>query len=129
VKAGSFHVDESRWPIVVYTLEGVLDDAELEGYVEHGRRTLARGEPYVVVIDGSRVGPVSAYGRFRGVQFSKENNDKLRTLCKGSAIVITSPLLRFIAMTMWVIAPMPMPYAVCATLEEALEWAQARLKK
>jgi hypothetical protein len=124
---GTFHVDESRWPIVVYTLEGALDDAELEAFVEHGRRQLDRGQPYVVVIDGSRVGPVSAYARFRGVQWSKDNYDKLRTLCKGSALVITSPLLRFIAMTLWMLAPMPMPYAVCENLDEALAWAKARL--
>jgi len=125
--SGTFRVDESRWPIAVCTLEGDLDETQLDAYVTEGTRLLERGEPYVVIIDVSRLGQASAYARARHKEWSDTNREKLRTRCLGSAFIMTSPLLRFITMTAMLVSPSPMPYAVCESVDEALEWAKGRL--
>nr|UXE44855.1 hypothetical protein Hi04_10k_c3807_00020 [uncultured bacterium] len=125
--SGSFHIDDSRWPISVFTVEGMLDDAQLEAYITEGTRRLERGQPYVVIMDIRRMGRVSAYSRARNTQFAEANREKLRARCLGTAYVITSPLLRFITMTALLLARLPMPYVVCADLDEALAWAHKRV--
>ncbi len=122
--SGSFRVDESQWPIAVLSVEGTLDDAQVEAYIEAGTKLLARGEPYVVVIDLRRMSSVSAYSRARNTQWAEANRLKLKETCRGSVFVVTSPVLRFIMMTALLLAPLPMPYAVRRDLDEALEWAR-----
>ncbi|MBL8950366.1 MAG: hypothetical protein JNK82_06295 [Myxococcaceae bacterium] len=124
--SGSFRVDDSRWPIAVITVEGVLDDVQVDAYVAAGTQLLERGEPYVVVIDLRAMGTVTAYARARNTQWAEAHREQLHRTCRGSVFVITSPLLRFVTMTALLLAPLPMPYAVRRELDEALVWAEAQ---
>ena len=124
--SGSFRIDDSRWPIAVITVEGTLADAEVDAYVEAGTALLARGEPYVVVIDLRAMSSVSAYARARNTQWAAAHREQLQRSCRGSVFVITSPLLRFVTMTALLLAPLPMPYAVRRDLDEALVWAEVQ---
>jgi hypothetical protein len=125
--SGSFTVDDSRWPIAVFTTVGSLDDAQIDAYAAEGVRMLERREPYVVVFDLSQIGQVSGYARARYKQWTETNREALQTYCVGAAHVINSPLLRFITMMVMLISPSPMPYSVCSNLTEALAWAERRL--
>jgi hypothetical protein len=124
---GSFRADESAWPVVVYTFEGPLEDTQVDAYAVDGTRLLARGEPYVVVVDVQSLGPVSAYARARYKRWAEDNAEALRARCRGAAYVMPSPLLRFITMTLFLVVPLPMPYAVCKDLDEAMAWAKKQL--
>lgn len=127
--SGTFNLDESRWPIAVLTVEGSLDDAQVDAYVAAGTALLERGEPYVTIIDIRRMGTVSAYSRARQKQWATHYREKLKAWCLGSAFVITSPVLRFVTMTVLLVAPLPMPYSVCKDLDEAMGWAEKRAKE
>jgi hypothetical protein len=125
--SGSFRVDDTHWPITIFTTVGTLDDAQIDAYAAEGVRRLERREPYVVVFDLSEIGQVSGYARARYKQWTDQNRDALRTYCVGAAHVITSPLLRFITMMVMLVSPSPMPYAVCQSIDEAMAWAEKRL--
>jgi hypothetical protein len=125
--SGSYRADESAWPVVVYTFEGPLDDAQVDAYAVDGTRLLERREPYAVVVDVQGLGHVSAYARSRYTRWAKDNAEALHEHCRGAAYVMPSPLLRFVTMTLFLVVPLPMPYAVCKDLDEAMAWAKKQL--
>lgn len=120
-------MDASQWPIVIHSVEGVLTDQELEGYIDEATRVLARGGPHATVMDASRIGKVSAYMRARSVQWQREHEALLRANCVATAYVLTSPILRFIAMTVVLVTRLPTPLRVFGTVEDAMTWSRERL--
>lgn len=124
---GSFSVDKSKWPIVINTVEGTVTDAQLDEWMEDATAVLLRGEKYVAVMDASRIGQVSAYTRKRSREWQRRYREQMRANCLGTAYVLRSPVVRFVAMTVLMVTQLPMPYTVCGTLEEALAWAEQRL--
>lgn len=123
----SFRVDLTRWPIVVHTTEGDLTDADVEAYIREADAVLARQERHVTVLDSTRMGKVSAYVRKRTVQWQRDHRRELAQYCAGTVFVISSPWLRFMAMTVLMVTNLPTPVRVCDTLEEGLAWAEERL--
>ncbi len=124
---GSFRVDDSHWPVVIHSVDGVLDDAQIDGYAAAGTEVLLRRQPHVVIIDVRAMGRVSAYGRARNAGWIKQYHAELTQYCLGTAYVIRSPLLRFITMTVLLVSRLPTPYTVCETLEDALAWSEKRM--
>ncbi len=124
---GSFTMDASQWPLVIHTVEGTLDEAQLDDYVNQGTAFLLRREPHVVVIDLTGMTEFSAYARSRSAAWQKEYREELKQYCRGTVYVIRSPLLRFAAMTVLLTGRLPTPYRVCETREEALVWARERV--
>ncbi|MBX5482281.1 MAG: hypothetical protein IRZ16_10660 [Myxococcaceae bacterium] len=120
---GSWRVDTSSWPIVVHSMEGTPGHEEIEAYIREATAVLYRREPHVVILDASRMGKVSAHLRARTRQWQTEHRDALRSWCLGTAKVLVSPLTRFIAMTVLMVNPLPTPWTVCESLDEARAWA------
>jgi hypothetical protein len=73
------------------------------------------------------MGLVSAYARARYTRWAEDNSEALRKYCRGAAYVMTSPLLRFVTMTLFLVVPLPMPYAVCKDVAEATAWARKQV--
>lgn len=124
-----YEIDVSRYPIVILAAEGDLSDVHVDALIAEATRVLNRGDKIVVIQDASRIGKVSAYVRRRSAQWQREQRALMAQNCIGTVYVLSSPLLRFIAMTILMVTNLPMPYRVCETREEALRWSEARLRE
>jgi hypothetical protein len=120
-------VDDSQWPVVIHSVEGTLSDADLDAYIAQATRVLSRGGPQATVLDASRIGKVSAYVRSRSVEWQREHAALLKANCVATAYVLTSPVLRFVAMTVFVVTRLPTPLRVFATRDDAIRWCEERL--
>ena len=119
--------DDSRWPIVVHTTIGIPSDAQVDRFIAIADHHLARGVPYVVIFDSSQAGRVSPYMRGRAREWLASSKDVFSQHCLGTALVFKSAALRFVMSGVMLVASHPVPHEVCADLEEALRWSQARL--
>ena len=118
-----------QWPIVLHVSEGSPTDAQYDAYVREATAILLRREPHVVIMDTTGLDQVSAYGRTFKKGWLEEYGELLRTHCLGTALVLSSPIMRFISSTLMLIRPFPTPYFVCETVHEARVWARQRLEE
>lgn len=125
---GAWEVDTSRWPIVIHAVDGALTDQELEAYLREATLVLERGEKHVAIMDGTKASWVSARVRNSARTFQQTNRELLGRVCIGTVYVVPSAVLRFVVMTILLVGQLPMPYFVCETREEAIAWAEERLK-
>lgn len=123
----TIRIDTSRWPIVIHTAEGSAPDGVVDDYLRTATEILARREPHVTILDARRVGHASAYTRQRAREWLSEHRAELSVYCRGYVYVLSSPIVRFVAMTTLLFARLPMPYRVCEDLDEAMAWARERL--
>lgn len=123
----TWKVDTSNWPVVVHTVEGHLTTEEADAYIADANRVFERRARHAVVLDSSRSSTGSAEVRARSQRWLTEHRKELHQYCAGIALVLPSPVLRFVAMMVLVVARPPSPYVVCETLPEALEWARRQL--
>lgn len=124
---GHWTIDTSRWPIVVHAVEGTLSDRELDAYLQEASALMEREGSYLAVMDASQIGSVSASMRSRIASWQRQYRAVVERRCLGVVYVLSSPLLRFIGMTILLVTGLSVPYVVCASREEALRWAQRRL--
>ena len=124
---GSWRIDTTAWPVALHTVEGTLSDEEIDAYVAEATTQLMRGERHVTIMDARNFGRVSAYTRARSMHWQRDHRQQLATFCAGAAYVLSSPLMRFMAMNLLFLVRPPTPYLICGTVEEALDWARERL--
>ncbi|MBE2250106.1 MAG: hypothetical protein IAE78_11200 [Myxococcus sp.] len=122
-------IDTSQWPITVHAVEGSLSDEALDEYLREATALLEARGPYVAIMDASRIGGVSASMRARIVQWQREHRALVNEKCLGVVYVLSSPLLRFVTMTILLVTGLEVPYQVCATRAEAEVWARRRLRE
>src|SRR6476469_5800077 len=121
---GSYRVDVSRWPIVIQATEGTLTDAEVDAFIEEATAAIKGRGRYVVIQDARKIGKVSGYLRSRSVAWQREHFDELKRDCLGTVHLFSSPLMRFISMTVLMMTRLPTAYTVAASMEEAIAWAE-----
>ncbi|MCU0698459.1 MAG: hypothetical protein MUC96_18315 [Myxococcaceae bacterium] len=119
-------IDTSQWPIVIHSVEGSLSDRQIDDYLREATALMDRPEPYIAIMDASRIGSVSAYMRARITEWQRQHRAIVNERCVGVVYVLSSPLLRFVTMTILLVTGLGVPYVVCATRDEALAWARGR---
>ena len=124
---GSWRVETELWPLVIHAVEGALTNTQVDAYILAATEVLRQGGPQVVILDATNISSFTAYTRSRATQFQRENAGLLRANCVGSVYVLSSPLLRFVAMTVLLVTRLPTPLHVCETREQALAWGRKRL--
>lgn len=119
-------VDLDRWPLVVYTFDGQPQEQDVDFFIKAVDQIHARGETYASIghvkkakVDTSLV-KRAAHGMIKNWPFAKQ-------YCCGSAIVISSPVFRFLLSSFFLITPIPYPYIVTENLDEAIEWTTKQL--
>lgn len=124
---GLWTIDTSQWPIVVHAVEGTLSDRELDEYLREASALMEREGRYLAIMDASRIGSVSASMRSRIAAWQRQYRALMERRCIGVAYVLSSPLLRFVSMTILLATNLSVPSFVCEAREEALRWARGRL--
>ncbi len=115
--SGSIRILREDWPIVVHVSEGSPTEAQFDAYVREATELVLHGGPHVVVMDASRLTHASSYGRMIKKDWLDQYGEALRKSCLGTAVVLSSPVLRFISSTIMLLRPLPVPYFVCETRE------------
>lgn len=119
--------DDSRWPLLRLHLSGTLSSqgheeclATLGGYVH-------RRERFLLLVDVTQVGMVPLDQRWRQVEWFEEHEVLLRETVLGSAVVLTSPVVRLAISAILFFKPLPIPCTTFSTVDEAEAWAAQRL--
>lgn len=115
-------VDDRYFPLVVNTIPERLRAEDLPRFLAESERVLKRREPYVTISDTSRTREIpNATVRKALAEWNERVEPQMKQFTLGSAIVITSPLVRGGLTALFWLAPPPYPQQVVATVEDALE--------
>ncbi len=128
---GRSHIDMSFMPIFMVVHEGQLTDQEFADYLAETERSLYGPESRkrVLIQDARNAGQSPPTQRKMQAEWLKKHEARLRNIALGTAFVIDSALVRGILTAILWLQPLPMPHEVCGTIEEALDWADKRLKE
>jgi hypothetical protein len=123
-------VDTSRFPIVVMTVSGRVTPADLQHMMDRYDALLAEGERYFnVVIQEAGADGFDAVQRKQIADWQRSREARVKEVNVGSAIVLTSALMRGALTALEWLAPPPTPQRSFSTREEAMEWARASLRQ
>jgi hypothetical protein len=105
-------LDESRWPLVLYTAIGDQSDEDFEAYLADADRVLARRERHGVIFDARRASPIGPKLRKRQVEWLRQNDRQLRAQCVALGMLLSSPIQRGVFRAIMWMNPLPYPYSV-----------------
>ncbi len=123
-----FIVDDTKFPIVRCSIEGVLNDKEMQKWLAAQKRTLMLGRKFATIVDTSGVKEWTALNRAANTKFLKENEVALRNLVVGCGLVMTNSLMRGMATAMTWVIPFPHPIKYCDSLREAELYCERQLR-
>jgi hypothetical protein len=114
--------DEATWPVVRIALRDGKDERFL-WMLEQFERLFARRQKYVLLIDTTALSTIpSAATRHAIGKWQKAHEEETKTWCVGSAILVSSRLVRGAMTAMnWVNEPV-IPQHYPATRREASAW-------
>jgi hypothetical protein len=120
-------VDDSRWPLVVFTAVGEQTDADLEAYLADREALLRRRQPHGSIYDARRSAPLGPKLRKRVVEWLSRNDALLRTYLVASSVVMSTPMQRGVFRAILWMRPLPFPYREETSLEAARGYVCSRL--
>jgi hypothetical protein len=112
--------------VICVFMDTLPSDAEYRGYLDEMERMLHARRGQVVVLTLAGALRLPEHQRRMQSDWLARNARALRERSPGTALVLPSALLRFAMSAMLMLSPMPHPYRVCDSLDEALEWAARR---
>lgn len=115
-------VDDRYFPLVVNIIPERIHAEHLPAFFAKSEAILRRGQPYVTISDTTACRELpNAVVRKALADWSKAFEPLMKRHTVGSAIVITSPLMRGGLTALFWLAPPPYPQQVVATLTEAID--------
>jgi hypothetical protein len=121
-------VDERREPLYVVMMED-CDEAGAQAFYDCCERFYATLDRDIAwVLDTTRVTRVTAKQRRIAADHVARVRDKMRERVVGVAFVISNPLIRGTLTAIAWLIPLPFPYETFKTHEEAISWAERRLR-
>ncbi len=126
--AATVQIKDEAWPkVYVIWPPETLADEEFERAVLRISGYTQKRQPYVIIHDarnGSRPSPKQR--RFAAAQQRKDAAASSKWL-RGTAIVLSNPLLAGVVTAINWVAPPPYPQKIFSSLPEAEAWVDARL--
>ena len=120
-------VDTTAWPVVMLTCVGRATDAEWTGHLrEIEEKVLARREPFVQVIDQTRIVAPDPIQRSLIVRHQIQMEHRYRQFCRGEVYVAPADM-QIVISSVFCQARPPYPYIFVETMDEALQWARTHL--
>jgi hypothetical protein len=119
----SIDLNLDQWPFVLTKFNGEQSSAELDAYIRRMDQVHARKEPYV------GISYLKRYSRERQqveriARWIKESEPLTRAYCLGVGMINASIGFRFVLSGLFLIKPMPCPYQVCSTFDEAVRFVR-----
>lgn len=122
-------LDESRWPLVVYTASGAQSDEDFEAYLADADRVLSRRERHGVIFDARRAIPIGPKLRKRQVEWLRQNDRQVRAQCVALGMLFSSPVQRGVFRAILWMTPLPCPYSVEVRFEAARRFVCQHLEQ
>jgi len=123
---GTWNIDETQWPMVVVTLDGKFDDAQMDAFFESFTELFRRGRKFSVVVDASSFKEPSVKHRSQMRNFMVENREYTRRNCLGVAYVVVAPVLRMFLKAVFLLQKPTAVTKVTRSIEDARNWAKER---
>jgi hypothetical protein len=124
--AGTLQLDESGFPLIVATFRGHVTPDVLAAYFAKVDAWCSNRRRYAAVLDISCTDVPSAAERKRVAEGMAARDAGISRFCAGTAIVLTSALLRGAVTAVLWMHPMKHPHALVATRQEGkalcVEW-------
>lgn len=115
-------IDDRYFPLVVNIIPERIRAEHLPAFFAKSEAILLRRQPYVTITDASACRELpNAMVRKELADWSKKFDPLMKRYTAGSAIVITSSLVRGGLTALFWLAPPPYPQQVVATLPEAID--------
>jgi hypothetical protein len=112
-----------QWPFMFTRFDGEQSMDELDAYIRRVDAVHARHEPYVGITF------LKKYSRDRPqleriARWLKDCEAVTREYCLAAGMVNNSVGFRFILSSIFLIKPMPIPYQVCASFDDAVTFVR-----
>ncbi len=120
-------LDRTGFPLLVVTYPDHYSVAELEAHFVELRALLAEGRAYVMVQDlrASGLGD-DAVSRNKGTAFMREVEEQTTRLCRGTALVVGSKIIRLALQGIFALTRPAYPYVILENMDEAMRWARQK---
>ena len=122
-------IDHSCKPIIFAKFTGPPEDQDILKYLDASDVDIARGEPYVLILEAMKLDTLSTTQRKLFASWIETNRLEIQRLCAGQAYVVPSVLQRMVIRSIFMLQPMPVAYKVFSTPKEAWEWCLERLEE
>jgi hypothetical protein len=121
----------AAWPLVYVRAHGRDDDASVRRLLDGFAVQIRRG-PCAIVLDTREVlypalQDAQRFMRMEG-EWVRDHRTLLERHVRGAAFVITNPAIRFLFSGVLLIASLPCPHTVTASLEDAKAFCHAQLR-
>lgn len=123
------HFDDSRWPLLILRFPGTLPVRGQEECLATLVDYLRRGDKVLLLMDLSRIGLVPLEQRWRQVEWFEAHEHLLRERVLGTALVLTSAIVRLSISAILYFKPLPLPLATFNDFVSAEAWATERLEE
>ncbi|HEX8822818.1 MAG TPA: STAS/SEC14 domain-containing protein [Archangium sp.] len=120
--------DDSRWPLLLVRLPGTLSAQGQEECLATLVDYLRRGK-LLLLMDLSRIGLVPLDQRWRQVEWFEKHEHLLRERVLGTALILTSPIVRLSISAILYFKPLPIPLATFNDQGSAEAWVAERLQE
>lgn len=123
----TWKVDATRWPVLVISRLSaeISDEAMLASMAASDRIIDERNSVFSVVLDNRLAGGMNAKQRKMIAEHAAKRAEFSKRMCKGTAFVFESPVMRGILTAIFWLRPADVPTRVFADLGEAVQWAGA----
>jgi len=121
-------IEETQWPLVTFTFSGKVTLAEMVDYLATCERYIQLDERYIGLVLVKDLSPMDGAAIRLQANWVKAQEGWLRRKSLGVALVLPSLwMVGLLRAVLW-IQPMPQPYLVCGSVEEAMPWIQERIR-
>ena len=121
--------DDSRWPRLYLRLPGTLSAQGHEDCLAQLSTYLERRQRFVAIVDLEKVGLIPLEQRWRQVEWFEQHEPLMRETSVGTAIIMTSPLVRLSLSAILYFKRLPLTLTFVATRVEAEAWVTERMKE
>ncbi len=125
---GSLQVSTDAWPVVKICVEAEQTDSGVEAFIKDMERVLDRQEKYIALVHANGFTPKMDHIK-QLASWQTKTAGRMKELCGGFALVIQSEILRFSFSSFLLLAPLPFPYVITKSQEEAEEWLENAAKE
>lgn len=117
-------VTTRHWPLLLVKFDGEQTMADVDYFIREMSAAHARKQPY------ASISLMRKYSSERSqvqkvAQWMKQTAEHTRQYCVANGIISQSLGFRFLLSSIFLVKPMPCPYQVCASFDEALSWVKA----
>jgi hypothetical protein len=120
--------DLEHLPIVFTRFDGVQTKDELESYIARMAQVHRSRKPWVSIVFAKNYSRELWFLR-RMASWIKETEQLVKDHCVAVAIITESAGLSFVLSTVFLMQPLPCPYQVCRSLDEASAFVRVHASK